>query len=245
MQTTITTDTQGTLTESYEFVSFGSNCYADSDATLIYTSEGGTKKLHFSKKTTPSYAAAQLVLWGLSASFLAAQPLLENKPKYNEDATQFYNDVYSTILTIGTYKVAIDVNIEQEYNATTEKWDIYTYTPFFLRSSSCKRKVLVVILSVDTDYNDLLTSPEVLAYVEQCRVNHVQTLEEKVLAKLNAELAYEQGRTQAIELLVGATFMGFKGDTLCFLSTDNVEFSVYASMTDYYKSALVVGGNKI
>lgn len=231
---------------AYSFVSFGSNPYSDCVATIAYLKDNKKEEHHYSKKANPAFVAKQIVEWGLSAPFLAAEPLLEDSAESNQQALDFYNLVKQEILTIATYKVAVAVSVENKYNYDTETWDTYTYTPFFLRSSYYSdREVLALTLPVDTDYNEVLTSDTVLKYVDQFRVQHQKTIEEKALVAQKAVLAYEQGRTQATNLLVGATFIGLSGDTLRFLSADGVEFSVYAAMVDYEECALFVGGNEI
>lgn len=245
MQFIITTDTQDCIKEGYEFVSFGSNPYSDYLATITYTSEGKTEKHHYSKKANPAYVAAQLVKWGLSAPFLACELQLVNGTESNTRALNFYTLVKEEVLSIETYEVAVAVRVNNEYNSTTEEWDIYTYTPFFLRDSHSSREALVMTLPVGTDYNNLLTSDTVFTYLEQFRLAHEKTLEDEALAAQQVLLAYEQGRTQATNLLVGATFIGLRGNILRFLSADGNEFSVYASMTNYDECALIVGGNEI
>lgn len=245
MEFIITTDISDCVKEDFVFISFGSNCYTDRIATLTYISEDETEERHYSKKANPAFIAKQIVSWGLSAPFLACEPQLVNGVESNQQALDFYNAVRTAILSIGTYKVAVAVTITPVYNPVTEKHDTYIYTPFFLRSSYSNREALVMTLPVETDYNNLLTSNTVSKYVDQFRLAHQKSLEEKALAALQAELAYEQGRTQAVDLLIGATFIALSGNTLRFLSTNGTEFSVYASMTSYDECALIVGNNEI
>lgn len=225
----------------YKFVAFTSNCYADSKATLEYLQDGEPEEYNYSTRPnynwSPQQAAHDIVLKGMSASFLKAEPVLVDKPKYNEQALEFYNQVREAILAIGVYKVVVGVGIKPD--AMDEAFTQWLYTPFFYRCSGYNQR-LVCEVPIAVDYNTILESPEVLAYVAQHRIKHEADLAASEQRKLDAAVVLQKRMADIEAILTDCKFLRIDGSSLIFATTKGREFDIQAQITDYEDCGLFV-----
>lgn len=225
----------------YKFVAFTSNCYTDSKATLEFLQDGKPEEFYYSTKKgynwTPEQAAHDIIRKGMSASFLKAEPVLVDKTPYNQQALEFYNQVREAVLAIGVYKVVVGVDTKPD--AMDEAFTQWLYTPYIYRCGGYNER-LVCEVPVTDDYQTILQSPEVLAYVADFRAKHEVYLAERASDEAANLLRIQKQLVETTDLLTGCEFLRIDGSALIFATTKGCEFEITAQYIGYDGCGLFV-----